>query len=172
MIKTALLVIDVQNGIFRIPDNPIANEQEVLKNINYLITESREEGIPVIFIQHNSPKGILKYQSKAWELHPAIIPYGTELRINKQHSDSFQDTTLRGQLEILHIETLIIAGLQTEYCVDTTCRSAYSLGYEMILASDAHSTVNGAISAKDIIMHHNELLSNGFGQVRESKDII
>ncbi len=172
MKKTALLVIDVQNGIFNIPDNPLYSEEEVLDNINYLITKSREDGIPVIFVQHNSPKGLLKYQSEAWKLHKDIIPYVSELRINKQFADSFQDTTLRKQLEILHIETLIIAGLQTEYCVDTTCRRAYSLGYEVILASDAHSTVDGVISATDIIMHHNEVLSNGFAVIKKSRDII
>ena len=172
MKKTALLVIDVQNGIFNIPDKPVADEQIVLKNINYLISRSREEGVPVIFVQHNSPKGILKYQTKAWEIHPDVVPFVSELRINKQYADSFQDTTLRKQLDILYIDTLIIAGLQTEYCVDTTCRRAYSLGFEVILASDAHSTVDGVMSAKEIIMHHNDILGNGFAQVKESRDII
>lgn len=172
MEETALLVIDVQVGIFEVKDMPLYNEKKVLANIKYLIKTAREKEIPVIYVQHNSPRGSLKYLSPAWKIHPELSPREDELVINKQFSDSFQETTLKAQLDKRGIKTLIIMGLQTDYCVDTTVRRAYSLEYETILASDAHSTIDGVISAKDIVAHHNEVLGNGFAMIRESKDII
>jgi hypothetical protein len=65
---------------------------------------------------------------------------------------------------------LVLAGMQTEYCIDTTCRRARSQGYEVVLAADAHSTYPGTLPAEQIIAHHNEVL-RAFAGVRPAAEI-
>jgi len=67
------------------------------------------------------------------EIHPTIVPKEEDVMIKKETPDAFHKTTLHQKLKSKGIEKLVIAGLQTEYCIDTTCRRAYSLGYEVVL---------------------------------------
>jgi nicotinamidase-related amidase len=88
--------------------------------------------------------------------------------VQKHHPDAFQDTNLRRELESKSIERLIITGIQTEYCVDTTCRRAYSLGYDVTLVKDAHSTWStDHLTAPQIIAHHNAVLGGWFAELKE-----
>ncbi len=92
--------------------------------------------------------------------------------IQKQSPDSFHQTDLHSNLIDLEINKLIIAGLQTEYCIDTTCRRAYSLGYDITLVKDAHSTWNSdQLTAKQIIAHHNNILGGWFAKVEGENEI-
>lgn len=118
----------------------------------------------MIYIQHDGAKGHpLETQTQGWEIHPSIKPLDSEPIIRKRESDSFFETTLQQELERRGITHLLIAGAMTEYCVDTTCRRATSLGYNVTLASDAHLTGdNGVLAAANIIAHHNFVL-DGFG---------
>ena len=118
----------------------------------------------MIYIQHDGLKGRpLETYTKGWEIHPSLQPTEGEHVIRKQESDSFFGTTLQHELEQKGITHLIIAGGMTEYCVDTICRRATSLGYEVTLASDAHLTRdNKVLTATNIIAHHNFVL-DGFG---------
>jgi nicotinamidase-related amidase len=84
-----------------------------------------------------------------------------DLRVRKTTPDSFNLTELHALLQARGITHLVICGLQSDFCVDSTVRRALALGYEVILAADAHSTVdNGVLSAAQIIAHHNTTLSN------------
>jgi nicotinamidase-related amidase len=118
----------------------------------------------VIYIQHDGSKGHpLETQTQGWEIHPSIKPLDSEPVVRKRESDSFFETELQQELEKRGITRLLIAGGMTEYCVDTTCRRATSLGYDVTLASDAHLTGDSAVlSAANIIAHHNFVL-DGFG---------
>jgi hypothetical protein len=92
--------------------------------------------------------------------------------IQKHHPDAFQDTNLQPELESRGIERLVIAGIQTEYCVDTTCRRAYSLGYDVTLVKDAHSTWDtDCLTAPQIIAHHNNVLGGWFVELKEASEI-
>jgi len=76
------------------------------------------------------------------------------------------------ELDIRGIKKLVITGLQTEYCVDTTCRRAYSLGYDVVLVKDAHSTWDsGDLSAQQIIDHHNNVLGGWFVTLKNEEDV-
>ena len=160
--RNALLIIDVQVELVELMPTEI--QGSVLPRIQNLLSRARASGTPVIYIQHDGPKGHpLETQTQRWEIHPSIKPLDSEPVIRKRESDSFFETTLQQELERRRITRLLIAGGMTEYCVDTTCRRATSLGYNVTLASDAHLTGdNGVLTAANIIAHHNFVL-DGFG---------
>jgi len=159
--NTAVLIIDVQVGI--IDGFKAYRGREVLDRINRLLDDARAKETPIIYVQHDGEKGHpLEAGTPAWEIHPAIKPEAGELVVRKRASDSFFETTLKQELEKLKIDELIVAGCMTEYCVDTTVRRAVSLGYDVLLAGDAHTTVdNQRLTAAQIIEHHNAVL-DGF----------
>ena len=111
-----------------------------------------------------------------WEIHPAVAPAEGEPVVRKRAADSFHETTLGEELSARGVRHLVVAGCRTQYCVDTTCRRATTLGYDVTLASDAHTTTDDKLSAAQIVEHHNSTLDD-FGNdrhvvtVRESKEI-
>src|SRR5687768_6130055 len=125
--KTALQVIDVQQGMFD-EAYTLYRSDELLETLQQLLDRAHAAHMPVIYIQHcGTEEGHpLAPTAPGWPIHHAIAPRSDEIVITKQHPDSFQDTSLQSQLEALGVKELIVAGLQTEFCVDTTCRRAYS----------------------------------------------
>jgi nicotinamidase-related amidase len=160
MDKTALLIIDVQVGMF-IDDFPVHNGTQLLENIKQLISKARVTNTPIFFIQHNEPAGQqLEYGSKDWGIHPELAPSEVDIKIHKTTPDSFYKTALEEELKKHSINRLVLTGIQTDLCVDTTTRRAFSMNYELTLVSDAHSTFDaGELSAQQIINHHNQVLS-------------
>lgn len=138
-------------------------QDRVLSNIKVLLSKARSSGMPVLFIQHDGPKGHpIEAETPASAIHPSIRPMSGEHVIRKKASDSFFETRLAQALQAGEIGHLIVAGAMTEYCVDTTCRRAVTLGYDVSLAADAHLTRDTEVlTASQIIAHHN-LLLDGF----------
>jgi nicotinamidase-related amidase len=169
--KKALLVIDVQNGMFQ-EENVVYNGDRLLQNVKGLIVKARSAEAPIFYIQHNAPAGKpLEYGTKEWEIYPGISPNHQDRIIQKTTPDSFFHTSLDDELKKRGIEHLVIAGIQTEACVDTTCRRAFSLEYKVTLASDTHSTWDSQdLTAQQIINHHNGVL-RWFCNIYPSKDI-
>jgi nicotinamidase-related amidase len=159
--RSALLIIDVQVGI--IEGFQAYRGREVLDQINKLLDKARASNMPIIYIQHDGEKGHpLEVGSSGWEIHPDIKPREGDLIIRKRASDSFFETTLQQELEARGVKHLIVTGCMTEYCVDTTSRRAVTMGYDVTLVSDAHTTIdNKLLTAAKIIAHHNALL-DGF----------
>ncbi|TCZ79276.1 cysteine hydrolase [Paenibacillus albiflavus] len=158
--NTALLVIDVQVAMFNESD-PVFQGELLLTRIQKLIAEARSKGIPIFYIQHNSRAGTpLEHGTTGWHIHQAIAPEHDDIVIQKKTPDSFYQTSLQQELDSRGIRKLVLTGIQTEVCVDTTCRNAYSLGYHVTLIRDAHSTWNTEeLTAAQIINHHNRVLS-------------
>ena len=169
---TALLVIDVQKGMF-LEDDPVYDGENLLDKISTLITQARTSGVPVIYIQHNGPEGdSLKKGTEGWAIHPAIQPAEGEPVVQKWTPDSFHETTLQQELESRGIKNLVVAGIQTECCVDTTCRRAMTLGYKTTLVKDAHSTWNSrTLTAPQIIEHTNDALNGWFVTPKAASEI-
>ncbi len=171
--NTALVIIDVQLGMFDESD-PVYDGDDLLARIGSLIGRARESGIPILFIQHdgageNHP---LRPDKPGWALHPALPRAVEDTVIRKRHPDAFQETALQDELQRRGIIHLILAGIQTEFCVDTTCRRAYSLGYQVTLVQDAHSTWNaGELTAAQIIAHHNQTLGDWFADLKSADEI-
>jgi nicotinamidase-related amidase len=159
--ESVLLIIDVQVGI--IEGFHAYRAREVLDQINKLLAKARASNTPVIYVQHDGEAGHpLEVGSSGWEIHPDIKPREGDLIVRKRASDSFFETTLQRELEARGIKELLIVGCMTEYCVDTTSRRAISMGYNVTLIGDAHTTVdNKLLTAAQIIGHHNALL-DGF----------
>lgn len=153
---TALVVIDAQIGVV----GEAYHHDEVLDNINLLLDRARSSGTPVIYVQHNDAE--LKPGTEIWQIHPTVTPRDGEPVVQKESPDSFHDTRLQAELEARGIKRLVITGGQTQYCVDTTVRRAVAQGYDVLLASDAHTTDgSNTLPAEKIIAFYNEAL-NGF----------
>ncbi|WP_198317039.1 cysteine hydrolase family protein [Sutcliffiella horikoshii] len=168
--KEALLVLDVQNGMFQ-EGNVVYKGDRLLQSLKDLINRARSNKTPIFYIQHNAPTGKpLEYGTKGWEIHPDITPNAQDVIIQKTTPDSFFHTTLHEELKKQGIKHLVIAGIQTEACVDTTVRRAFSMEYKVTLASDTHTTWDSNITAQQIINHHNGVL-RWFADVYPSKDI-
>ena len=170
----ALIIIDMQVGVFEsaiIP--PVAGASQLLLQVDTLIAKARHASAPVIYVQHSGGSGHpSEFGTPGWHIHPDILPLPQDILIQKRTPDSFSKTQLQNALESLQVKKLVIAGIQTEFCVDTTCRRAFSLGYEVILASDAHSTWdNGPLSAAQIIEHHNRVLGEWFATLEMVSEI-
>lgn len=171
MDKTALVVIDMQAAMFAEEEKPYRG-QEVLKNILLLLNKARETNMPVVFVQHNDDGGFKK-DTALWQVCPEIFPAPGEARVDKTTRDSFYNTALDGILRRLGVKTLLFCGMQTEYCVDTTCRRAYTLGYEAYLASDGHTTFTSKVlAAEQIIAHHNNVLPTKFLKVKTTGELL
>jgi nicotinamidase-related amidase len=163
---TALVVIDVQNGMFD-SDPPPYRGDELLQRIAGLLERARASGTPIFHVQHDGgPGDPLAKGSPGFPHHPAVAPRAGEPVIEKRHVSAFQDTDFHAQLARAGIDKLVVAGMQTEYCVDTACRAAVALGYEVALVSDAHSTFDSTeLPAERIVAHHNNTLRGAFVQL-------
>jgi nicotinamidase-related amidase len=155
--KSALLVIDVQVGLV----TGAYKETEVVTAINKTASWMRGRDNIVIFIQHcHSTYEPMQKGNPGWALHSGLDVQVGDLYVEKQASDSFYETNLSDLLKESNVNHLYITGLQTEYCIDTTCRSAISKGYSVTLVSDAHTTGDSHLPAEIIIDHHNKVLAN------------
>lgn len=169
---TALLSIDMQVCNFE-DSAPVYQGERLLSNVANLIGQARTAGAPVVYIQHCGPEGeIDEPGTPGWDIHPDIAPIEADLVIRKHHPDAFHDTDLHHELQARGVQNIIMVGIQTEYCVDTTCRRAYSLGYKVFLVKDAHSTWDtGQLTAAQIIAHHNAVLGGWFAELRTTDEI-
>jgi len=155
--KNALLVIDVQIGLA----TGAYKETSVIEAINRTASWVRDRDGIVIFVQHcHSTYEPMIRGNSGWALHPGLDVRADNLTIEKEASDAFYETDLSDLLKHNKVEHIFVTGLQTEYCVDTTCRSALSRGYFVTLVSDAHTTGDSHLTAEVIIDHHNKILSN------------
>lgn len=160
---TALLVIDMQVGLLDGPQPP-HNKESLIANTVLLIHAARAARVPVYFAQHTGPAGSpIAEDSPLWQLSTALPQEKSDRRFNKTRPSCFFDTPLLAELRGAGITRLAIAGMKTDYCVDTTCRAAADLGFDVMLVSDAHSTTDSAVlSARQIIDHHNATLAGPF----------
>ena len=156
---TALLVIDAQVGLL----DRAYRRDEVVVSLAELIAKARTAGAPVIYVQHDSDEAgdLLEVGSPSWRIHPALTPRDTEPVVHKRSSDSFYRTTLQLELDARRVTRLIVGGMKTEMCVDTTSRAAVSRGYDVSRAADAHTTTDtGTLPAAQMIAYHNEILDD------------
>jgi len=151
--NTALLVIDVQNGVVG-----GAHERDaVVANVGSLVEKARREGVPVVWVQH-SDKGLAR-GSDDWRIVPELTPGAAEPLVEKNYGDSFEDTTLETVLSGLGVGRLVVVGAQTDACVRSTLHGAFVRGYDATLVSDAHTTEDqtawGAPPPDKVIAHTN-----------------
>jgi nicotinamidase-related amidase len=150
----ALLIIDVQAGMFSLPELPHRSTQ-LLEEIARLADRARAASIPVIYVRHDGGAGHpLEKGTPGWEIHGSIAPKKKERIVEKRFSSSFEKTDLQEILNSLGVSKLIVTGLQTEYCVGATSLAARTLGYEVTVVTDAHSTFNGPVVPAEGMIEH------------------
>ncbi|MEJ7630202.1 MAG: cysteine hydrolase family protein [Nocardioidaceae bacterium] len=163
--KTALVVIDVQNSVMA----DAWQADEVVARIATLIRRAKDEGTPVVYVQHEEDEG-MERGSDAWQMVEAIRPGDDDIVVAKRFPDSFAETTLRETLDGLGVGHLVIAGAQTDACIRATTIRTLVEGFDLTLVEDAHTTEDSMfdmtdgekvpISAKQIVAHTNMCLWN------------
>jgi nicotinamidase-related amidase len=172
--NTALLVVDVQNGVVG-----GAHERDaVVANIDTLVEKARRAQVPVVWVQHSDEQ--LARDSDDWRIVPELTPGDAEPLVEKHYGDAFEDTTLETVLSGLGVGRLVVAGAQTDECVRSTLHGAVVRGYDATLVSDAHTTEDltawGAPPPDQVIAHTNLYWANHAAPGRtagtvETKDV-
>ncbi len=174
---TALLLIDVQNDYWappRLPRDPFVRAAQEL------LALAREAGILVVHVQHarvGEGKGGFRPGTEGFEVHESVSPLPDERRIVKHTPSSFYGTDLDDVLRAAGIETLLIAGMQTQKCCDTTTRDASARGYRCLFVADAVETFDlvgpdGEMVDRDEVARVTfAALQNGFAEVVRLDDL-
>lgn len=159
--QTALVIIDVQEAFFSGP-KAAYQATAILGRIHRLREQAQRAAVPVIYVQHDGdPDSPVAPGSAGWQIHARVAPTATDTVVRKRASDAFFETTLEHELQARGVRHVVLVGYKTQMCVDTTSRRATSLGYDVTLVRDAHTTTDGAtLSAAQIIAHHNETLDD------------
>ncbi|WP_322013107.1 isochorismatase family protein [Paraburkholderia sp. J12] len=171
---TALLVIDLQNGVIA----QAWRRQEVLGAVAGLIERARAAQVPVVWVRHSDedlPRG-----SEAWQIVEELAPAPNEAIVEKNWRDAFEATELEAVLSALGVGKLIVTGAQTDMCIRSTLHGALARGYDALLVGDAHTTEDltqwGAPPPEGVIRHTNLYWANQrapgrSGGVAESQDV-
>jgi nicotinamidase-related amidase len=150
---TALLVIDVQNGVVA----GTHNRDTMIANINSLLDKARAQDVPVVWVQHSDDQ--LKRDSESWQYVPELVRRDEEPLVPKLYGDSFEDTELEAVLAERGVGRLVVTGAQTDMCIRSTLHGALVRGYDVTLVGDAHTTEDlteyGAPSPEQVIAHTN-----------------
>ncbi|MFH1103772.1 MAG: cysteine hydrolase family protein [Actinomycetota bacterium] len=151
--NTALLVVDVQNGVV----GGAYERDAVVANVGTLVEKARRAKVPVVWVQHSDKQ--LAKGSDDWRIVPELTPDDTEPLVEKNYGDSFENTTLETVLSDLGVGRLVVAGAQTDECIRSTLHGAFVRGYDATLVSDAHTTEDltawGAPPPDQVIAHTN-----------------
>jgi len=141
--KTALVIVDIQNDYFPGGAMELAGPNEAAAQAAKLLAEFRRKSLPVIHIQHVSTRAGATFflpDTKGVEIHESVAPRDSERVIRKHFPNGFRETTLGDELRALGAERLAIAGMMTHMCIDATTRAAADLGFQCLLAHDACAT--------------------------------
>jgi nicotinamidase-related amidase len=170
---TALVVIDVQQIMFALPDYPPYEGDVLVDRIASLIAKARASGTPVFYVQHDEGPGSAMHPgTPGFPFHPKLTPQPGDDVTVKNHGSAFHNTDFDSKLRKAGIDTLVICGMQSEYCVDAAVRGARERNYNVILVSDGHSTVDSPVlKAKDIIAHQNQTLNGSYATVKPAAEI-
>src|SRR3954468_8492460 len=173
--KTALLVIDAQNGV--VAGAP--QRDAVVANIGSLVDRARDEGVPVVWVQHSSEE--LTPGSEGWRYVPELARQESEPLVAKTFGDSFEGTDLEEVLARAGVGRLVVTGAQTDACIRSTIHGAFTRGYDVTLVGDAHTTEDltpwGAPPPDKVIAHTNlywqeQAAPGRTAAVAETKDVL
>lgn len=170
--KTALLVIDMQHKFSEIAE-------PILRNVISLIQVCKATGIRIVFTRHGNPasekKGgmlrnwwgeIIECGSADWKLLDVLKPNQFGVIIDKSRYDAFFRTDLDEQLRYSNVSDIVICGVMTNCCCETTAREAFVRDYRVFFVADATATRNDELHIASL-----KNLAYGFAYVMNTKDI-
>ena len=172
MSNIVLLVVDVQNALIK--KHPY-NEQKVIHNIKKLILAARGTNKEVIYVRHDDGKGTeFEKGTDSWQIYEDISPNSSEYIVEKKYNSAFHKTGLREYLGSKEIDTIILVGLQTEYCMDATLKSAFDYEYKIIIPEETNTTFdNEYLSGEKLYKFYNyKIWNKRFADVLSMDDVI
>ena len=167
-----LLVIDVQQAMFAATEP--YDGRAMLGRIANLISRARAAKAPLFYVQHDGgPGDSFDKNGPGFAYMPEVAPLPGDSVTVKTRSSAFYETALDLSLRAAGVDALVVCGLQTEYCVDTTVRSAFERGYRVTVACDAHTTFDSALLPATTIIAHTQHLWNGrFARLELAEDVV
>lgn len=158
--KRAVVIIDVQR-VFETGEHKAHQAEAVIERLNQVTRSARLAGVPVFMVQHSARSGPLARGQEGWHFAQGLTVEAGDIVVHKTTADAFHQTPLQAHLQDRCIAEIVVGGIQTDFCVDTTLRRALALGYEVQLVADGHTTLaNSVLSAEQIVAHHNANLSS------------
>jgi len=173
-VTKALVVIDVQKAMFQIPEFVPLDGEAVVDRIAMLIAAARGAGTPVFFVQHDGgPEDPFHPGKPGFAFHDKLAPQATDDVTVKYRGSAFNGTDLDAKLKKAGVGTVVICGMQSEYCVDSAVRGAVEHGYKVVLVADGHSTFDTKVlKAADIIAHENETLGGSYAEIVPAAHVV
>lgn len=177
--KKALVLIDVQNDYFPGGSMELEGSEKAGAAVALLLETFRRLDLPVIHIQHVATRPGSTFFLPGTEgvnMHTSSTPKDGEAVFTKHFPCSFRDTPLKKHLEELGVSQLVLAGMMTHMCVDTTVRAAFDLGFICTLAHDACATKaltfdGKTVAADQVQCAYMAALDGLFAEVRSAEDI-
>lgn len=168
----ALMIVDVQQGMFD-PGHVVHQGTEVVTRLAMLLGRARAAGAPVFHVQHDGGAGDrFARGAPGWVHHPSVAPIAGECVVEKRASSAFTGTDLHQRLQATAFDRLVLCGMQTDLCVESTLRGAVSYGLRIVLVADGHTTYdNPVLTADQIIAHHNHTAKGRFAQLVLAADV-
>lgn len=140
---TALLLVDIQKDYFKGGAFELTHTEEALEAVEKALKVFRASGHTVIHVRHISNKENAQFflpDTEGSEIHDALTPEQEEPVVIKHMPNSFKDTNLKEVLDSRKIKRLVIAGMMSHHCVDSTVRAASEMGYECLVLADGCAT--------------------------------
>lgn len=172
MNNTILLVVDVQTGLLK--DNPYQKDL-FIENLQTLIRECRDRDVEVVYIQHTEGFGSeFEEGTESWEIANEVKPIFGERIFQKNFNSAFYKTNLDEYLTDKNIENIILVGMQTEYCIDATCKSAFEHGFNVFIPDDANTTFDNEYLTSDKLhsFFNHKIWNNRFAKVMTTCEIL
>ncbi len=153
----ALLLVDIQQDYFPNGRMEVVGAAEASRAAKRLLDHFRKKDLHVVHIQHIAARPnatFLLPNTEGINFHESVKPLPGERVIKKHFPNSFRDTDLQECLRSKDIKELVICGMMSHMCIDTTTRAAFDLGYICTVAHDACATRNMKFNAIDIPAKH------------------
>lgn len=149
-------------------------------NAAKLISKFRDTNRPIIHLQHialDPDATFFKPDTKGAEIHESVTPLASEIVVQKNYPNGFRETDLLQHLRDLNVESLVIVGMMTQLCVDTTTRAAADLGFDCTLAHDACATLDlefggNKVSAADVQTAYLAGINGAFAKVVATSEVM
>ncbi len=177
---SALILVDIQNDYFPGGKNELFMPEEAAGHAKVLLDYFRKKNLDIFHIQHvstNEKTGFFLLNTEGADIYPLVSPKLSEPVLVKHTPDSFLGTGLEQQLRAHKIELLVICGMMSHMCIDTTVRAAKSLDFNILLAEDACTTKelmwNDTLITANTVQNTMMAALNGtFAQVEKTETII
>jgi len=176
---TALVLIDLQNDYFSGGAMELVEAEEAVAQARTLLRAFRTRALPIFHIQHIATRPGATFflpGTPGAGIHAAVEPLAEETVVTKHFPSGFRETALLENLRAVRASRLVLAGMMTHMCVDTTVRAAADLGFECLLAQDGCATralqfSGRQVDAQQVQLAYLAALNGAFCKVQPAQTI-